>query len=97
MIWSLIWFWLLGIFTTADIVLSRILMTSGFYEGNPLGVALITHSPELIIPIKLSVTIVMVLMVERLSKGNGWVPVSLAASESFAAVVWNVGKIGGVI
>jgi hypothetical protein len=96
MIWSVIWFWLLGIFTTADIITTKVALSLGFREYNPFMAPVI----DFIVPIKIGVLLFMIWVVwsvERTHKGHGWIPVSGAACVTFAAVVWNVGKIGGMV
>ena len=96
MIWSLIWFWLLGIFTTADVITTKVALSLGFHEGNPFMAPLIDH----IVPVKIALLVVMIgviVWIERTHKGQGWVAPAGCACVTFAAVVWNVGKIGGVI
>ena len=96
MIWSLIWFWLLGIFTTADVITTKVALSMGFREGNPLMAPLVEHIVLVKIAFLLA-TIAVIALIERTHKGQGWIAPSGAACVTFAAVVWNVGKIGGVV
>jgi hypothetical protein len=96
MIWSLIWFWLLGIFTTADVITTKVALSMGFYEGN----SVLSPSIAYLIPLKIAFllfVIAVVVWVENRREGHGWIPVSGAACVTFAAVVWNMGQTGGLM
>ena len=87
--WSIIWYWLLAIFTFSDIVTTKILLAFGAHEGNPVMAALMDYLVE----IKLGYLILMIgviLVVERHHRGNGWVPAALGACITFAAVISNI-------
>lgn len=89
MIWAAIWYWLLVIFTAADIITTKIWLAHGAVEANPFLAPVIDH----IIPIKIGFLLIMaavVVSVERSSKGCGWLPVASASAVTFVAVVNNL-------
>lgn len=97
MIWSVIWYWLLGIFTAADIITTKIALSyDGLYEGNPLMAPFTDHIIEMKI-IVLIISIIAILIMERISKGDGWVPVSLGTTFTSMIVVSNIAKVSAFI
>jgi hypothetical protein len=89
MIWAAIWYWLLVIFTAADIITTKIWLSHGAMEANPFMAPVIDH----IIPIKIGFLLIMavvVISVERSSKGYGWLPVASASAVTFIAVLNNI-------
>ena len=96
MIWSIIWYYLFALFTAADVITTQVALSMGMREVNPFMAAHIDY----IIPIKIAVLLLMagfIIHIERSHNGQGWLVPSGAACVTFAAVVWNVGQIGGVM
>jgi hypothetical protein len=89
MIWAAIWYWLLVIFTAADVVTTKVWLASGGIEANPFLAPVIEH----LIPIKILFLIVMaaiVISVERTSRGDGWIPLASASVVTLVAVLNNI-------
>ena len=97
MIWSVIWYWLLGIFTAADIITTKIALSyNGLYEGNPLMAPFTDHIIEMKILVLLF-SIAAIWLMEKISKGDGWVPVSLGTTFTSVVVVSNIAKVSAFI
>lgn len=96
MLWAVIWYWLFGIFTVADVITTKIGLACGFYEGNPLMRPLLDNIVEAKIFVML-LTMIMVLIYERHDEGNGWVPVAGVTVWTAAVVIQNVVRITGII
>jgi len=92
MIWSVIWFWLLGIFTTADIITTKIALALGMQEKSPTMSLMIDHLVELKFTF-LIVTIVIIILTERTKEGAGWTIPASGAVVTFIAVVWNITQL----
>ncbi|MFZ0006164.1 MAG: DUF5658 family protein [Methanoregula sp.] len=89
MIWSVIWFELLGVATLGDIVTTRFDLMHGYKEMNPL----YTTFPNQMIVLKflfLFGMIGLVYLIERRSDGNGWIPLSYATCGTVMAVINNI-------
>jgi hypothetical protein len=89
MIWSVIWFELLGVATVGDIVTTRVDLMHGYKEMNPLYASF----PNQMIVLKflfLFGMIGLVYLIERKSDGNGWIPVSYATCGTVVAVINNI-------
>ena len=83
------WYWILTIFTAADVVTTEMWLSRGYSEANPILAPVI----EYLIPIKiafLAVVAVVIILVERESSGGGWVPPAAASVITFAAVLNNI-------
>ena len=96
MIWAVIWYWLLGIFTVADIITTKIALSLGGREVNPFMAPVVEH----IVAVKflfLLGMIVAIFLVERSSKGDGWLPAAGSACVTFAAVVSNIITLSGMM
>jgi len=95
MIWSVIWYWLLLIFTAADIITTKIALSIGkpFYETNHLILPIVDHIVEL----KILVVVVVVslaILYEKLYEGKGWVPLAIGSCFTFVIVLSNILKMG---
>lgn len=89
MIWAVIWFWILAVFTAADVVTTKLWLARGATEANPVLAPVI----EYLVPIKIAflvVVAVVIITVERESRGDGWVPPAAASAITFVAVLNNV-------
>jgi hypothetical protein len=94
MIWMIIWYWLLVVFSAADIVITNVALSIGtpYYESNFLIVPIVDHLVEL----KILVVIVVVAIaigVEIMNEESGWVPISFASCCTFLIVMANFARI----
>lgn len=92
MIWSVIWFWLLGIFTAADIITTKIALAIGMHEKSPTMSLMIDHLVELKFAFLL-LTIVVIILTEKTKEGAGWVIPASGTMVTFTAVVWNITQL----
>ena len=86
MIWAVIWYYLHGLFTIADIITTKIALASGYHEANPFMVPVVDN----LIGIKfafLLVTIVLIYFTERTAENHGWVIPASGCCVTFAAVL----------
>lgn len=95
MIWSFIWYWLLTIFTVSDVITTRMGISHGAHEVNPIMVLVLDHIIEVKI-LFLLIVAATILITERTHKGNGWVPVAGASCMTFAAVISNIFQISSL-
>jgi hypothetical protein len=89
MIWSIIWYYLLALFTTADVITTRIAIALGAHEANPV----LNPVVDNLTVIKLSfllVAIAIIYFTEKHSEGNGWLPAAGGTMVTFTAVVSNI-------
>ena len=92
MIWSVIWYWLLGIFTAADIITTKIALSIGMHEKSPTMSLMIDHLVELKFAFLL-LTIGMIVLTERTKEGAGWTIPAAGTMVTFTAVVWNITQL----
>ena len=96
MIWSVIWYYLLAVFTAADIITTKLALMLGGREINPF----LVNSVEYITEIKLLflfVVIGIVVVTERTHKGHGWIPVAAGTCVTCVAVLSNIVTLSGMI
>lgn len=89
MLWAVIWYWLFGIFTVADIITTKIALAIGMHEVNPI----LSGNTDLIIPLKLIVmlaVIVLIILTEKTSNGSGWVIPASGTCVTMIAVLNNI-------
>jgi hypothetical protein len=96
MIWAVIWYYLLAVFTAADIITTKIALSVGMHEVNPFMAPLVDHIIEVKILFMLGM-IVAVIIVEKTEKGSGWLPVAGSACVTCAAVTSNIIQISQVL
>lgn len=89
MIWAGIWYVLLIEFSIADIITSIVCAGYGFQEANPLMAPFFDNIIEMKL-LALGLSLVGVIVYERMYRGNGWVPLSLGTCATFVAVLNNV-------
>lgn len=92
MIWSVIWYWLLGIFTAADIITTKIALSIGMHEKSPTMSLMIDHLVELKFAFLL-LTIGIIVLTERTKEGAGWTIPAAGAMVTFMAVTWNITQL----
>ena len=95
MIWSLIWYWLLTIFSAADVITTSMGISHGAHEVNPIMALVLDHIIEVKIMFLLIVA-ATIIVTERTHKGDGWVPVAGASCMTFAAVISNILQISSL-
>ncbi len=89
MIWSVIWYWLLAVFTLADIITTRICIALGGHEANPFMAGYVDQ----IVEVKIGYLCLMAVIMagsERMHKGSGWLPVAGGSCITFTAVLSNI-------
>ncbi len=89
MIWSVIWYWLLALFTISDIITTRICLALGGHEANPFMAGFVDN----IVEVKLAYLCLMALVMvgaERMKEGSGWIPVAGGSCITFTAVLSNI-------
>lgn len=75
--------------TAADVITTKVWLANGGIEANPFLSPVIEH----LIPIKILFLIVMaviVISVERTSRGDGWIPLASASVVTLVAVLNNI-------
>ena len=92
MIWAVIWYWLLAVFTAADVITTEYAITKGLHEANPFMAGLIDNIFEVKMGFLL-LMIIVVVYVERHKEGHGWIPLAGCACVTFIAVVSNIIQI----
>lgn len=95
MIWAVIWYGLLAVMTTADILTTKIALAMGMHEINPFLAPVVQH----IVLIKfafLLVTIGIILWMEKTKKGSGWLAPAGGTCVTFVAVVSNITVLASV-
>ena len=92
MIWSVIWYYLLAIFTAADIITTKIALAIGMHEKSPTMSLMIDHLVELKFAFLL-LTIGVILLTEKTKEGDGWTIPASGAMVTFAAVTWNISQL----
>jgi hypothetical protein len=95
MIWSVIWYYLLALFTAADVITTKIALQIGLHEANPFMMGLTNHIVEVKF-VFLILVIVMVTFMESRSEDSSWPPVAGGACVTFIAVVSNIIQIVGL-
>ncbi len=96
MIWAVIWYWLLAVFTAADIITTKIALMNGGKEVNPFMAGLTDHIVEVKFAFLILVMIMVVCMESR-KENTAWVPVAGGATVTFIAVISNIIQLTGVI
>jgi hypothetical protein len=89
MIWAVIWYWLLAVFTGADVITTTVAISRGAHEVNPFLAPVI----EYLVPIKLAFllgVIGLVAWIERDNPGHGWLVPAGASCVTVTAVVSNL-------
>jgi len=89
MIWAVMWYWLLIIFTAADVITSVVCASRGFNEANPLMSPFFDNIIEMKI-IALALAALGVIVYEKMYRGNGWFPLALGTCATFTAVLNNI-------
>lgn len=94
MIWAFIWYYLLGLFTAADIITTKIALASGmFHEANPMMAPVVEYIIEIKIVFLVMIMGVM-LVAESKENGSGWLIPAGSACMTFIAVIWNIFQLG---
>lgn len=96
MIWAIIWYWILGIFTVSDIITTTTAIQAGAHEVNPVMVALMDH----LVAVKFAYLLAMIgviVWMEKRYKGSGWTAPAGAACITSMAVISNVIQLGSLI
>jgi hypothetical protein len=96
MIWAVIWYYLLAVFTAADVITTKIALANGAKEVNPFMAGLTDHIVEVKF-VFLILVIIMVAFMESRSKDSSWPPVAGGACVTFVAVVSNIIQIAGLV
>lgn len=96
MIWAVIWYWLLAVFTAADIITTKIALAVGMHEKSPTMSLVIGNLIEIKFAF-LFLAIVLIVLTERTKEGCGWLPPAAGAIVTFSAVLWNITQLAGVI
>lgn len=96
MIWSVIWYYLLAVFTAADIITTKMALMLGGREVNPFLINSVDHITEIKIGFMLLV-IGIVVITEHSHKGHGWIPVAAGTCVTCVAVLSNIITISGMI
>lgn len=92
MIWSFIWYWLLTIFSAADIITTRVAISRGAHEVNPIMAIFLGNIIEVKILFLLLVAGIII-WTERTNRGEGWVPVAGASCFTFIVAISNLFQI----
>lgn len=96
MIWVVIWYYLLAVFTAADIITTKIALALGGREVNPFLINSVEHITEIKIAFMVLV-IGIVIVTERSHKGHGWIPVAAGTCVTCVAVLSNIVTLSGMI
>lgn len=75
MIWAVIWYWLLAVFTAADIITTKIALSNGGREVNPFMVGLVDHIVEVKF-VFLLLVMLMIIWMESRKENTAWIPVA---------------------
>lgn len=89
MFWAVIWYWLFGIFTVADVITTKIALAIGMQEVNPI----LSENTDLIIPLKLAAmlaVIVLIVLTEKTDGGSGWLIPASGTCVTMIAVLNNI-------
>jgi hypothetical protein len=89
MIWAAIWYWLLAVFTAADVVTTERAIALGAHEINPV-MAPIVDNLILVKMAFLLVAAAIIIYTEGTWKGSGWKPACAGACVAFVPVVSNL-------
>ena len=93
MIWSAIWYYLLALFSIADVITTKITLATGrFEEVNPLMTPIVGDLLE----IKITGLIVIALLVyisERSRKDSGWFALAIGSCVTFITVMSNIRQL----
>lgn len=96
MIWAVIWYWLLGVFTAADIITTRIALAVGFHEANPFMAPFVGNMVEMKL-LFLLLTIGITYATERNAKGDGWMIPASGCCVTSGAVISNIMHLAPVL
>lgn len=95
MIWSVIWYWLLAVFTAADIITTKIGLALGAHEANPILAPVVDHLVEVKFA-ALIICIVLAYQVEKSHPEKSWIPIAAGACMTFTAVIWNITRLAAI-
>jgi hypothetical protein len=93
MIWSAVWYYLLALFSIADVITTKIAIATGhFEEVNPLMVPNVGNILEIKI-IGLIVIALIVCISEYYRKDSGWFSLAIGSCAMFNVVLTNILKL----
>ena len=101
MIWAVIWYYLLAVFTAADIITTKLIIILGGHEWNPYMARVLDHFFEIKIVFLLVMIVLIVcaeIVLSKLGHGDGgWAPAASAACATFGCVLSNIIQIAMAI
>lgn len=92
MFWAAVWYWILAALTFADLFTTQIILSLGGSELNQNIIPYLDNFTAIKI-FFLIVNFALVIFLEKMYEGYGWMPAASASCMTFMAVISNITQI----